>query len=137
MLSDVSSKYGPDRLLVLKLDVGAKAEVAAAFARARVAFGRIDVVYSNAGYTTVNEVEDTTDEIARPMFDTNFWGAVYVAQEAVRFFRDVNPVQGGRLIQVSSFFGHASSPSVAFYCARCFLSIAQFVSADVYVQQSG
>jgi NAD(P)-dependent dehydrogenase (short-subunit alcohol dehydrogenase family) len=118
MLDHLSAQYGCSRLVVLQLDVSIKADVAAAFARARVAFGRIDVVYSNAGYTIIGEVEESPDELARPLFDTNFWGAVYVAQEALRFFRDANPTPGGRLLQVSSFLGHACIPSAAFYCAR-------------------
>ncbi|KAI0029370.1 hypothetical protein K488DRAFT_80217 [Vararia minispora EC-137] len=115
MLDDLTAQYEPSRLLVLPLDVSVKDDVTAAFARARVAFGCIDVVYSNAGYTIVGEVEDAPDALTRPLFDTNFWGAVYVAQEALRFFRDVNQSPGGRLLQVSSFLGYASIPSAAFY----------------------
>ena len=42
------------------------------------------------------------------MFEVNFWGAVHVSQEAIRFFREENVPQGGHLIQNSAgagFFG--------------------------------
>lgn len=48
-LADLASQYSPDRLLVLHLDVTKEDEIAAAFSKSREVFGRIDVVYNNAG----------------------------------------------------------------------------------------
>ena len=72
------------RLLTLQLDVTNPTSISHAFSEAKRAFGRIDVVVSNAGFALFGEVEGTPDGTARAMFETNFWGAANVAREAVR-----------------------------------------------------
>jgi len=119
-LSDLSAKYPSDKLLVLKLDVTKPEEIKDAFAAAEKKFGRIDVVFNNAGYCVIGEVEGTMDNFARPMFEVNFWSAVNVTREAVRFFREVNKPAGGRLLQNSSVSGIEASPAFGFYCASKF-----------------
>lgn len=117
MISDLAAKYTSKHLLVLKVDVLKPAEIRAAFDEAVKAYGRIDVVFNNAGYNVIGEVEATTDQIARAVFDVNFFGAVNVSKEAVRTFRDVNKPQGGRLIQMSSMVVHNDPAGYAFYAA--------------------
>ena len=103
------------------MDVSKPQEVVDAFAAAKEKFGRIDVVANNAAYGTLGEVEATTDADARRLFETNFWGAVNVSREAVKFFREVNPVGvGGRLLQVSSVAGLQGLAAMAFYAASKF-----------------
>jgi len=81
-------------------------------------FGRIDVVFNNAAYGIIGEVEGTPEADARALFDTNFWGATNVSLEAVKFFREVNgPTIGGILLVVSSMVGYAHNPSLGFYGA--------------------
>ncbi|EPS98220.1 NAD-binding protein [Fomitopsis schrenkii] len=123
MISDLAAKYTSKHLLVLKVDVLKPAEIRAAFDEAVKAYGRIDVVFNNAGYNVIGEVEATTDQIARAVFDVNFFGAVNVSKEAVRTFRDVNKPQGGRLIQMSSMVVHNDPAGYAFYAAtKCALN---------------
>ncbi|KAI0668233.1 NAD-P-binding protein, partial [Trametes maxima] len=116
-LADLSKKYSSDRLRVVKLDVTKPAEIKAAFAEAKAAFGRIDVVFNNAGYVAIGESEAFPDDVARPLFEVNFWGAVHVSQEAVRFFREENKPQGGLLLQNSAMVGVAGVPVISFYTA--------------------
>ena len=116
-ISDLAAKYTSKQLLVLKLDVTKPTEITAAFDEAVKAYGRIDVVYNNAGYAVMGEFEATTEQTARAMFDVNFFGAANVTKEAVRIFRDVNRPQGGRLIQMSSLVAYAGPPAFAFYAA--------------------
>ncbi len=116
-LDDFKAKYTPEQLLVLRLDVSKLDEIKPAFAKAKEVFGRIDVVFNNAGYVVLGEAEAIPDEPARALFDVNFWGAVHVSQEAVRFFREENSPQGGRLIQNSATAGLAAPPIMGFYCA--------------------
>ncbi|OBZ73024.1 hypothetical protein A0H81_07099 [Grifola frondosa] len=118
VLSDLVAQYPKDKLLVLKVDVSKHGDIINAFAKTREVFGRLDVVFNNAGYAVMGEVEGTPDDVARAMFEVNFWGAAHVSQEAVKFFREVNkPGVGGRLIQISSGTGVTGWPSTGFYSA--------------------
>ncbi|KAI0272755.1 hypothetical protein BC834DRAFT_361950 [Gloeopeniophorella convolvens] len=120
-VSDLTAKYSSDRLIVVKADVTNAKQVAEAFAAAEKGFGRLDVVFNNAGYSFVGETEGAPTDAARALFETNFWGAVDVSKQAVRFFRDVNPAgAGGRLIVTSSYLGIKASPALAYYCASKF-----------------
>ncbi|KAI0671258.1 NAD(P)-binding protein [Trametes maxima] len=120
-LAPLTATYPPSRLLPLALDVTRPEEVSAAFAHAARAFGRVDVVVNNAGYGDLGEVESMPDADARAIFETNFWGAVAVTREALRVFREVNPAgEGGRLLQMSSMFGHVGNPAAGFYVASKF-----------------
>jgi len=63
------AKYGADKLLVVKVNVQSQEDVDAAFKEAEETFGRIDVVYNNAGYSAVGEVEAMPLEDAKDMFE--------------------------------------------------------------------
>lgn len=144
-LSALSSTYPASRLLVHKLDVTAPADIPAAFAAAHAQFGRVDVVFNNAGYGLLAEVEGTPDDVARGVFETNFWGAANVSREAVRVFREVNPKGvGGRLLTVSSFVGLKPLPCAGYYSAAKFgewgpvfrvCGRSSVLSGDVFVSQ--
>lgn len=117
MISDLAVQYGPERLLVLKLDVVKADEIISAFDAAVKAFGRVDVVFNNAGYAVVGEFEATSEQTARALFEVNFFGAANVTKEAVRVFPDVNRPQGGRLLQMSSMAVLTDAAAIAFYAA--------------------
>ncbi|OJT12139.1 hypothetical protein TRAPUB_11316 [Trametes pubescens] len=103
LLDDLVDQYSADRILAVKTDD---------------AFGRVDVVFNNAGYADLGEVESVQDTDARALFETNFWGAVSVTREAVRFFRESNPPgDGGRLLQMTSMYGIVGANCLAFYSA--------------------
>ena len=56
---------------------------------------------------------------ARALFDVNFWGAVHVSRETIKFFREVNePGRGGVLLQSSSVAGFSDPPGFSIYAAR-------------------
>lgn len=121
VLADLQAQYPADRLLVLKVDVTVHSDIIAAFQKMKEVFGRLDVVVSNAGYAVLGEVEGTPDDVARALFEVNFWGSVHVMQEAVKFFREVNaPGKGGRIIQISSVMGIVGFPACGFYNATKF-----------------
>lgn len=100
MLDDLTKLYPKNRLLTLPLDVTVPGDITTAFVKAREAFGRIDVVFNNAGLAIVSEAEGMPDDDAKLLFDTLFWGAANVTKEAVTTFRDFNRPPGGRLLQV-------------------------------------
>ncbi|KAK7457198.1 hypothetical protein VKT23_010496 [Stygiomarasmius scandens] len=116
-ISDLASQYDSTKLLILKLDVTNPAEIKAAFSKVKETYGRLDVVYSNAGFGAVGETEGTPDDVARGLFEVNFWGSTNVALEAVRFFREENPVPGGKLLQASSMAAAAAWPGTGYYSA--------------------
>ena len=90
-LDDFKAKYPPvKQLLAVKMDITSREEVAAAFARAKEVFGRIDVGFNTVGRGYLGEVEGTSDEMAREVVELNFWGAVNIARQAVSFFREHN-----------------------------------------------
>ncbi|KAG2053315.1 NAD(P)-binding protein [Suillus hirtellus] len=118
VLSDLQARYSSDKLLVLKVDVTKQEDIDEAFARTRSAFGRLDVVFNNAGYGLIAEIEGTPDDIARGIFETNFWGATNVSRAAVKFLREVNePGKGGIILQVSSVAGFNALPGMSYYTA--------------------
>ncbi|CAL1707673.1 unnamed protein product [Somion occarium] len=117
-LNDLTAKYPSSHLLVLNLDVTKHDQISHVFARVKKDFGRLDVVYNNAGYLIVGEVEGTSPDIAHALFETNFWGTSVVSQEAIKFFREVNtPGVGGRLLNVNSMSGIQGWAGVGYYSA--------------------
>ncbi|KAI9068965.1 NAD-P-binding protein [Trametes sanguinea] len=116
-LSALSAAYPPSRLRVVPLDVTKPEQIAQAFQAALAAFGRVDVVFNNAGYVVLGEAEAVPEHTARAMFDVNFWGAVRVSVEAVRVFREENVPRGGLLVQNSATVGLVGWPAVSFYSA--------------------
>ena len=117
VLADLKASHPSSQLLVVPLDVSKPDQIASAFDTAVKAFGRIDVVFNNAGYTVLGEVESVGDADARACCEVNFWGAVHVAQHSIRVFRDVNKPVGGRLINSSSFLGLVGAPAIGIYSA--------------------
>jgi len=116
VLDDLATKYPRTQLLVLPLDVTNETQVKSVFAHAKDAFGHVDVVYNNAGQVFMQELEGTPIERAKALMDVNFWGAVTLSLEAVRFFREENPEgAGGMLVQISGFLSVKGSPLIGFY----------------------
>ncbi|KAJ7223152.1 hypothetical protein GGX14DRAFT_299264, partial [Mycena pura] len=127
VISDLAAEYTKDQLIILKLDVTKPDEINAGFEAAKKVFGRIDVVYNNAGFGIIHEVEDANEANARLMFEAriiiasvNFWGQVKVMQQTVRFFREVNNPPGGLLLNMSSMLGLEVTPAAGFYCTLKF-----------------
>ena len=117
-LDDLKIKYSASQLLISQLDVTKPDDIARVFHQAKEAFGKVDVVVNNAGFMTVDEVEDTPDDVARNMFEVNFWGAANVNREAVRFFREENaPGTDGWLLNISSIVGVQPVPVIGYYSA--------------------
>ena len=74
----------------------------------------LDVVINNAGYMLTGLVEETSIELGRQQFETNFWGTVSLTNELLPYLRKQ---RHGKIITTSSFFGLVGHPSVAYYAA--------------------
>lgn len=87
------------------------------FAGVKAEFGRIDVVFNNAGqFAPAVSFGDLEVATWREMVDTNLNGAFYVAREAFRAMRDQAP-QGGRIINNGSISAYVPRPGAASYTA--------------------
>ena len=108
---------GSDRALAVTADVCDPDSVAALFAETKRAFGRLDLLFNNAGINApAVPIEDLTLEQWRSVIDTNLTGAFLCTQEAVRLMKSQTPM-GGRIINNGSVSAHAPRPNTAPYTA--------------------
>ncbi len=96
-------------------NIGDPASVAALFAETKRVFGRLDVLFNNAGIgAPAIPLENLTVEQWKAVVDTNLTGAFLCTQEAFRIMKEQNP-RGGRIINNGSISAHAPRPfSVAY-----------------------
>jgi NAD(P)-dependent dehydrogenase (short-subunit alcohol dehydrogenase family) len=104
----------PSRAYALELDVTDRARAIDVADQAVELVGRLDVVVNCAGYGLHAPLEETTEREARAQMETNFFGALWVAQAVIPHMRRAG---GGHLIQVSSAAGGVGFPLVGLYCA--------------------
>jgi NAD(P)-dependent dehydrogenase (short-subunit alcohol dehydrogenase family) len=106
-----------DRALVVPADVTVQESVRALFAAAVERFGRVDVLFNNAGAGAPGvPLEDLTLEQWRRVVDVNLTGVFLCTQEAFRVMKRQDP-RGGRIINNGSISAHAPRPSSAPYTA--------------------
>ena len=103
--------------LVLEMDVTRPDDVRAAFDATREKFGRLDVLFNNAGVgTPFIPVEDLTFEQWRTVIDTNLTGPFLCTQHAFRIMKNQEP-RGGRIINNGSISAHTPRANSAPYTA--------------------
>jgi NAD(P)-dependent dehydrogenase (short-subunit alcohol dehydrogenase family) len=108
---------GAERALVVPTDVTDPAAVKALFARTREAWGRVDVLFNNAGTgAPAVPLEDLTYEHWRRVVDVNLNGMFLCAQEAIRVMKGQDP-RGGRIINNGSISAHTPRPHSGPYTA--------------------
>lgn len=96
--------------LAVPTDVGDPASVKALFAKTREAFGRLDVLFNNAGTgAPAVPIEEITFEQWNKVLDANLTGAFLCAQEAIKIMKNQTP-RGGRIINNGSISAHAPRP---------------------------
>jgi NAD(P)-dependent dehydrogenase (short-subunit alcohol dehydrogenase family) len=106
-----------DRGLAVATDVGDAAQVEALFARTVQAFGRVDMVFNNAGMGLGGApLEDIAIEDWKRVVDTNLNGMFYCIREAFRVMKAQSP-RGGRIINNGSISAHAPRPGSIAYTA--------------------
>ncbi|HEY9445618.1 MAG TPA: SDR family oxidoreductase [Burkholderiales bacterium] len=103
--------------LAVPTDVTDPAAVRRLFAKAKERFGRIDVLFNNAGANAPGiPFEDLTYEKWKEVVEVNLTGMFLCAQQAFRHMKDQAP-QGGRIINNGSISAHAPRPDSAPYTA--------------------
>jgi NAD(P)-dependent dehydrogenase (short-subunit alcohol dehydrogenase family) len=105
------------RALVVPADVSDPAAVRRLFARTKEVFGRLDVLFNNAGVGAPPlPLEDLSYEQWKAVVDINLTGAFLCTQEAFKLMKSQEP-RGGRIINNGSISAHAPRPNSAPYTA--------------------
>lgn len=103
------------RTLVVPTDVADAASIRNLFARAKETFGRLDLLFNNAGIgAPAVPMEDLPFEKWKAVVDTNLTGSFLCTQEAIRIMKDQSP-RGGRIINNGSISAHAPRPNSVAY----------------------
>jgi NAD(P)-dependent dehydrogenase (short-subunit alcohol dehydrogenase family) len=106
-----------EHALVVPTDVRDPAAVEALFSSTRSEFGRVDLLFNNAGlFGAPAAVEDFSIEEWRAVVDTNLTGCFLCAREAFRAMREQEP-RGGRIINNGSISAHVPRPYAIAYTA--------------------
>jgi len=102
--------YEDSRTLVFPTDVGNPDSVRALFAHTRESFGRLDLLFNNAGISApAVPLEEISYEQWKAVVDVNLTGAFLCTQEAFKIMKDQKP-RGGRIINNGSISAHAPRP---------------------------
>ena len=113
----VAESGAGSRALAVPTDVGDPKSVAALFAKVKSAFGRVDVLFNNAGSgAPAVPMEDLSFEQWKKVVDANLTGSFLCAQEAIRIMKAQDP-RGGRIINNGSISAHAPRPNSVAYTA--------------------
>jgi NAD(P)-dependent dehydrogenase (short-subunit alcohol dehydrogenase family) len=103
--------------LALPTDVNDPASVRELFAKTKDAFGRLDLLFNNAGISgRALPLEDLTYEQWKSVVDTNLTGTFLCTQEAFKIMKSQEP-RGGRIINNGSISAHSPRPNSAPYAA--------------------
>jgi NAD(P)-dependent dehydrogenase (short-subunit alcohol dehydrogenase family) len=112
-----SAGDGVSRCLAMPTDVTDAESVRALFAETKKSFGRLDVLFNNAGIGTPPvPIEDLPFEQWKAVVDTNVHGTFLCTQEAIRIMKAQTP-RGGRIINNGSISAYAPRPHSIAYTA--------------------
>jgi len=125
------SGAGP-RALAIPTDVGNPEAVRALFSKTKETFGRLDLLFNNAGaFTPATPTEDIDYETWKAAVDTNLTGAFLCTQQAIKLMKTQDP-RGGRIINNGSISAYAPRPNSAPYTAtkHAILGLTKSTSLD-------
>ena len=129
----LKEKYG-DQVLILEVDVTNTSQVQNAINKANEYFGRLDIVFNNAGYSLVGTIEEGSTDEVKAMYETNIIGPIHVIQAALPILR----TQGyGHILGTSSAVGIYSNPLIGYYCSSKFAFEAIYDSLSKEVAAFG
>ena len=118
--------------LVVVADVTDPAAVRDLFAKTKEAFGRLDLLFNNAGISgRAVPLEDLTYEKWRSIVDTILTGSFLCTQEAFKIMKDQTPM-GGRIINNGSISAHVPRPNSVAYtsCKHAITGLTKSTSLD-------
>ncbi len=116
-LEETAAMVPSAKTLTVVTDVGDPASVAVLFAAVHGAFGRLDLLFNNAGISGIGaNLEDLPVEVWKEIVDTNLTGSFLCTQEAFRIMKSQTP-RGGRIINNGSISADRPRPNSAPYTA--------------------
>ncbi|WP_219322233.1 SDR family oxidoreductase [Methylovirgula sp. HY1] len=117
LLEETAALGAPANSLCLACDVGDPLQVAAAFEAIKTAFGRLDLLFNNAGMAARSvPMEELAYEEWKAVVDVNLTGTFLCTQQAVKLMKAQKP-RGGRIINNGSVATQAPRPHSAPYAA--------------------
>ncbi|MEF9478718.1 SDR family NAD(P)-dependent oxidoreductase [Chryseobacterium sp. 1B4] len=132
-IAALKETYG-DQVLILEVDVTNASQVQNAVNKANEYFGRLDIVFNNAGYSLVGTIEESSTDEVKAMYETNIIGPIHVIQAALPILR----AQGhGHILGTSSAVGIYSNPLIGYYCSSKFAFEAIYDSLSKEVAAFG
>lgn len=103
------------RALILPADAGKEAEVDAAFERVRAEFGRLDLLFNNAGISApAVPIDELSVAQWQAVVDVNLTASFLCARAAFKLMKSQSP-RGGRIVNNGSISAHAPRPNSAAY----------------------
>jgi len=105
-----------ERSLIVPTDVADRQAVMRLFAAVKERYGRLDLLFNNAGINAATPTEDLTEDQWLSVVSVNLTGAFWCLQEAYRLMKSQDP-QGGRIINNGSISAHTPRPHSAVYTA--------------------
>jgi NAD(P)-dependent dehydrogenase (short-subunit alcohol dehydrogenase family) len=112
VVHEIESKQG--RALGVPTDVGKPDSVRALFAKTKETYGRLDVLFNNAGFGAAGPIEELPYERWKGVIDSILNGSFLCTQEAFKIMKDQKPM-GGRIINNGSISAHVPRPDSAAY----------------------
>jgi NAD(P)-dependent dehydrogenase (short-subunit alcohol dehydrogenase family) len=110
-LKAAESELGP-KAAVLRADAANLAEIADVTDQIRKRFGRIDILFANAGIAKFSPISDATESLFDDMFDVNVKGLYFTIQKALPLIPD-----GGAILLNASVAGSKGYPDTSIYSA--------------------
>jgi meso-butanediol dehydrogenase / (S,S)-butanediol dehydrogenase / diacetyl reductase len=108
-------------------DVGERSAVKAALEAAVAEFGRLDVLFNNAGISKTQHFMEVTEEDYDRLMRVNGKGVLFGIQEATRIFQSQGG--GGKIVNTASIAGKEGFPLFPAYCASKFAVVSMTQSA--------
>jgi NAD(P)-dependent dehydrogenase (short-subunit alcohol dehydrogenase family) len=110
-VGDAQKEIGANGLAIAA-DVTKSAELDAVFQTVREKYGRIDVLYANAGIAKLGSVAETTEQMFDDILDANFRAAYFAVQKALPLLSDALRLQDGRVSR--RWYLHSENQQMAF-----------------------
>lgn len=129
--ANVARLGSPDRIMAASADVRDRAQVSDMIAQTVARFGRLDVMFNNAGINKPMNLLDVTEENWQQIMDVNGLGCLIGIQEAAK--QMVAQGGGGKIINTASIASRQGFDNVAPYCASKFavVSLTQSAARDL------